>query len=189
MPRAPRGFEHTSSQHFQACTALYDDHTGMGAFWILRPRPLGSAGAGWHPAEALPPPRLLLVCFAPAGTSASLFLEWQVSLPDGVQLLAVELPGRGARMREAPLDSMPELMQYGGRESSGQLCAGCAFRSVHGTVITGGELALINHSHKLRSKVVPELLLSPAEGPCCQSYCLSWGPLPTCYLATAWAHG
>lgn len=83
----------------------------MGSPWILRPRPPGSAGAEQPPATALPQPRLSLVCFAPAGTSASLFLEWQASLPDGIQLLAVELPGRGARMRESPLDSMPSLMQ------------------------------------------------------------------------------
>lgn len=79
--------------------------------WILRPRPPAFAGPETNPEGALPPPKLTLVCFGPAGTSASLFLEWQASLPDGIQLLAVELPGRGARMQEAALDSMPALMQ------------------------------------------------------------------------------
>ncbi|KAL4431496.1 hypothetical protein ABPG75_006752 [Micractinium tetrahymenae] len=82
----------------------------MSSPWILRARPPSSAGADPPAASALLPPQLSLVCFAPAGTSASLFLEWQASLPDGVQLLAVELPGRGARMRDAPLDSMPAVM-------------------------------------------------------------------------------
>jgi medium-chain acyl-[acyl-carrier-protein] hydrolase len=36
--------------------------------------------------------------------------DWQQLLPAGVQLCAVQLPGRGARMREATIDNIQELV-------------------------------------------------------------------------------
>lgn len=44
--------------------------------------------------------RLRLVCVPYAGGSASLFRGWERSLPAGVQVLAVQLPGRAERWRE-----------------------------------------------------------------------------------------
>lgn len=43
-------------------------------------------------------PTVLLFCFAPAGSSSSVFREWQQSFPDNVQIRPVELPGHGKRM-------------------------------------------------------------------------------------------
>jgi medium-chain acyl-[acyl-carrier-protein] hydrolase len=45
-------------------------------------------------------PRLRLVGFPYAGGSATLFARWHLGLPAGVEVLAVELSGRGARLRE-----------------------------------------------------------------------------------------
>ena len=68
------------------------------------------------PAAATPPaakpPPLLLLCFAPAGgSSAGAYSAWQLAMPDSIQVLPVELPGHGGRMREPPLDSMDSLMR------------------------------------------------------------------------------
>ena len=44
-----------------------------------------------------------LVCFPHAGVGASLCNGWSESLPDNVELMAVQLPGRENRMQETPL--------------------------------------------------------------------------------------
>jgi len=44
-------------------------------------------------------PKLRLVCCPPAGTGGCFFQSWSASLP-GVELLAVELPGRNTRLRD-----------------------------------------------------------------------------------------
>jgi medium-chain acyl-[acyl-carrier-protein] hydrolase len=46
--------------------------------------------------------RLRLFCFPPAGGSAYQFSGWAHSLPAGVELLPVQLPGRGRRFNEEP---------------------------------------------------------------------------------------
>lgn len=51
-----------------------------------------------------------LVCLPYAGGSASLFRDWDDGLPDGFSCAAVQLPGRGPRIREPALSSMDALM-------------------------------------------------------------------------------
>ena len=75
--------------------------------WLLRLPPPRGAAADAPPASA---PRLTLVCLAPAGASASLFHAWAPALPADVELLPVELPGRGTRLREAPCARMEPLV-------------------------------------------------------------------------------
>lgn len=48
-------------------------------------------------------PRIRLVCLPYAGATAAAFREWPGRLPEDVEVLAVQLPGRGWRMREPPL--------------------------------------------------------------------------------------
>jgi surfactin synthase thioesterase subunit len=77
--------------------------------WILRP-PRGAAAAGAPPP---PPPRLTLLCIPHAGSGAHVFCDWQrradaAGLP--VEVVPVELPGRGARLREARHESMAPLV-------------------------------------------------------------------------------
>ncbi|MGC0417228.1 thioesterase II family protein [Embleya sp. AB8] len=55
-------------------------------------------------------PALRLVCFPYAGGAASLFRGWGSRLPDGVELLAVQYPGREDRRREQPIGEMAELL-------------------------------------------------------------------------------
>ncbi len=54
--------------------------------------------------------RLRLYCFAFAGAGASAFRAWHALVPDWIELGAVQLPGREARVREAPYHSIAELV-------------------------------------------------------------------------------
>ena len=53
--------------------------------------------------------RLRLFCFPYAGGGADVYAGWHAGLP-GVEVCAVQLPGRGARFREAPLDTFADLL-------------------------------------------------------------------------------
>lgn len=50
-----------------------------------------------------------LVCLPGAGSAASMFHPWPALLPSEVEVCAVNVPGRGARLREAPITRMSLL--------------------------------------------------------------------------------
>ena len=56
------------------------------------------------------PVHLRLFCFPYAGGTAAVYKDWADHLPATVQVLAVELPGRGSRIKEAPFVSIPALI-------------------------------------------------------------------------------
>lgn len=60
-----------------------------------------------------PPPiekvRLRILCVPPAGMGGSCYHGWTLGLPRDVEVMPLELPGRGARMGEATAASLPEL--------------------------------------------------------------------------------
>jgi medium-chain acyl-[acyl-carrier-protein] hydrolase len=62
---------------------------------------------------ARPNPRagLKLFCFPYAGGAARIYRDWPDNLPFGVEVQAVQLPGRGARMTEPPFTSLPSLIE------------------------------------------------------------------------------
>lgn len=63
--------------------------------WIAIPRPRPEA-------------RLRLFCLPYAGSGASVFRTWHASLPETVEVCAIQLPGRENRLGEAPyLDVLP----------------------------------------------------------------------------------
>ncbi|WP_312018362.1 thioesterase II family protein [Shewanella surugensis] len=59
---------------------------------------------------------LRLICFPYAGGSAAIFKHWQRFLPETVELVCFQPPGRSTRIDETPLDHMAllidELMQH-----------------------------------------------------------------------------
>lgn len=55
-------------------------------------------------------PRLRLLCFPQAGGSAGAFAAWRSRLPDGLELLPVELPGHGTRRAEPMPGTLEELV-------------------------------------------------------------------------------
>lgn len=57
-----------------------------------------------------PKASLRLFCFPYAGGAASIFRNWADHLPADIELCPVQLPGRGARIREAPFARVPRLI-------------------------------------------------------------------------------
>lgn len=55
------------------------------------------------------PVRMRLFCFYYAGGTASIFRNWQEALPEGVEVLAVQLPGREYRLAEPLLTNAREI--------------------------------------------------------------------------------
>lgn len=64
--------------------------------WLARLRPLDA-------------PAVRLVCFPYAGGGAIAFRSWLPDLPDSVELLAAQLPGRGLRFREPPVADLERM--------------------------------------------------------------------------------
>ena len=66
----------------------------------------------WAPALNAPSrPLLRLYCFPYAGGGPAVFHHWPASLPEQVEVRAVQLPGHGPRLREKPLERMTPLVQ------------------------------------------------------------------------------
>lgn len=55
-------------------------------------------------------PSLRLFCFPFAGSSASVFRRWIEVLPEQVEVMAVQLPGRENRLREPCMNEMDEIL-------------------------------------------------------------------------------
>lgn len=53
---------------------------------------------------------LRLICFHHAGVGAAVYRPWALQMPPEVEVCAVELPGRGSRLREAPLSSIAQIV-------------------------------------------------------------------------------
>lgn len=65
--------------------------------WIVRFQPSPTAS-------------LRLFCFPFAGGGARAYRPWAEALPDGVEVCAVQPPGRGRRLNESPVDRMDPLV-------------------------------------------------------------------------------
>ncbi|MEW6704989.1 MAG: alpha/beta fold hydrolase [Pseudomonadota bacterium] len=70
----------------------------MNDLWLYRPQP--------RPVAAV-----RLFCFPHAGVGAAFYRLWPQGLPAGVEVCALQLPGRGTRLREPSFTRMPELVQ------------------------------------------------------------------------------
>ncbi|MGK4585148.1 thioesterase II family protein [Kitasatospora sp. HPMI-4] len=58
-----------------------------------------------------PEARLRMFCLPGAGASASMYRSWSALLPAEVEVCAVQFPGRGARLREAPFTRLEVLAE------------------------------------------------------------------------------
>lgn len=66
--------------------------------WLFRPRPQ-------------PAGRIRLFCFPYSGAGASIFVSWAGALPPGIELCAVQLPGRETRLAEPPERHLDTLVE------------------------------------------------------------------------------
>ena len=65
----------------------------------------------WHLAKPNAQAKIRLFCFPFAGGSAFYFKDWAEELPDDVELIILQAPGRAERIKEQPYTSMAELIQ------------------------------------------------------------------------------
>jgi len=79
---------------------------------MRRPLPSSSISNDWiviaRPAIS---PRVRLLCFPHGGGSATIFNAWPEDLPDDVEVCALQLPGRGRRVFEAPPTSIDQIIE------------------------------------------------------------------------------
>ncbi len=82
-------------------------------------QPNGTYGADWKMNGKLfpylrpnPDAELRLFCFPYAGASAAIYRTWHQKLPPTVEVRAVELPGRGTRLREKPFLGLLPLVEH-----------------------------------------------------------------------------
>jgi Predicted thioesterase involved in non-ribosomal peptide biosynthesis len=69
-----------------------------------------SSSAGWFRIfRPRPGAQVRLICFPYAGSSASAFRGWADLLPDSIELVAVQYPGRQDRYNEAPVPELQAL--------------------------------------------------------------------------------
>lgn len=69
------------------------------------------AGSPWlRRLRAPAAPRLRVICFPHAGGGASVYARWAASLPESIELLAVQPPGREERVREPLVCRMEDLV-------------------------------------------------------------------------------
>jgi surfactin synthase thioesterase subunit len=108
-------------------------------------------------------PRLRLLCFPYAGAGASVFRGWQEEMPDGVELLPVQLPGREGRWHEPVFLNMTSLARE----------LGVALRRLFDTPYVlfghsmGGLIAfeLVRHVRRAKLSMPMRLFISSARAP------------------------
>jgi medium-chain acyl-[acyl-carrier-protein] hydrolase len=71
----------------------------------------GKANDTWFVRERhIPRPKKRLFCFCYAGGSSQVFAGWQAQFGPDIEVLAVELPGRGRRFPETPVGEIEQLV-------------------------------------------------------------------------------
>lgn len=65
----------------------------------------------FRPLKTSPKAAVRLFCFPYAGGSSQIYHGWPQHLPSEIEVVAVELPGRGRRFREAPFTDLNRLVQ------------------------------------------------------------------------------
>ena len=69
------------------------------------------SGAWLHRFVPRPRARIRLFCFPYAGVGAAVYRSWAERLPAELEVCAVQLPGRGNRLREPAIDNMRALVE------------------------------------------------------------------------------
>ena len=87
-----------------------------------------------------------VVCFPHAGASAPVYRPWAMRIDPRIDVVAVQLPGRGDRMRERPLETIDEMVH-----------------AILPEIVGLNDLPLALFGHSMGAAVAFELALSMAE--------------------------
>lgn len=104
-----------------------------------------------------------LFCFPYAGAGADIFRQWALNLPPSIEVCAVQLPGRGRRIKEPPYTRLLTMVDEIGTAIQAYLDKPFSFFGHSMGAILGFELA-----HRLRREVGLEptrLLVSGCRAP------------------------
>lgn len=121
-----------------------------------------------------------LICFHYAGGSAQAFFPWRACLPPDVDLMAIELPGRGRRHDIAPASSVARVAD--------ELAEAYASLELKSTVFYGhslGALVAYETARRLRergSKELQQLIVSSRAAPGSTQFTASLPPLSDHHL-------
>lgn len=109
-----------------------------------------------------PNPRanLRLFCFPYAGGSSLIYRKWHEQLPASVEVCAVQLPGRGGRLREPPLRSLSAVVGPVAEAVSRHLDKPFAFFGHSMGALLGFELA---RELRRRGARTPEVVFASAR--------------------------
>ena len=120
------------------------------SLWIAQPRPNPDAPAR-------------LFCFPYAGGAPHIFRNWSESLPSFVDVCAVQLPGRGNRLREQPYTNLKTLVRDAVAALSPFMDRPFAFFGHSMGALIGFEVARVLRDNRTRQ---PEILIfSGARAP------------------------
>jgi medium-chain acyl-[acyl-carrier-protein] hydrolase len=123
------------------------EETHLRSGWIVRPCPVVE-------------PRARLFCFPCAGGASHSFHSWRSRLPPGVELCAIELPGRGRRLRERACEGLTPLIEQIAEAISPSLETEFAFYGHSMGAIIAFELCRLL---RRRSLPIPFLLMIAAS--------------------------
>jgi len=110
--------------------------------------------------------KLLLYCFPYAGGSAYIFERWKKKLSDEIELLGIQLPGRGIRMAEKPITSihiMADILANKINQSSGSTPYAFFGHSMGATL--AHEIILRIQNKKSQSSQIKHLFVSASKAP------------------------
>lgn len=136
--------------------------------------------AGYVALACTPSASRRIVCFHYAGGSAQAFFPWRASLPSDVDLMAIELPGRGRHQNLPFAESIASVAD--------ELAAAYASLSLKTTVFYGhslGALVAYETARRLRQRGVRELrqlIVSSRAAPGSQQFTASLPPLADHHL-------
>lgn len=75
-------------------------------------KPYSLARNDWVRGKSKPQARIKLYCFPYGHSSSAIFRNWVKSFPDEYEVCPIELPGRGDRLKERPLEDAMEIAAY-----------------------------------------------------------------------------
>ncbi len=121
----------------------------------------------WFLTRASGQPRLRLFCFSYAGGNANAYLRWQAKLDPAIEIVAAQLPGRGARLREPPLTSFTTILEQLALHMQGVTHLPCVFFGHSLGALVAFELARYCAA---RGLAMPRaLLVSGCDAPQCRA--------------------